>query len=575
VILNRVPLNSVALNSSGGIIGVNPNPANVYSSINDGSWSLVLTSVSITPATPSVTSSVAGSVIMKLEEGPVTPATLVIAQQSPTALHYGLEMSTTPTVAVLAWQVPPSIFLGLDFPATGIATPTVVGTTGTLRINFEQTVQQPATPAVVLQSPSMLHIGIEMEAEPATPEVVEQMPVGFSAATGYITVSATVGATSSIDNGIITLSSVQINATPLNVLTTVSSMLDTLEVVLGTVTVPNLEAIGYTSASVSTVVLGTVATTPKLPTVHSEVAFEGAVVIAAPSPLIITPVSIPTIGSSINDGSFEVVLGSITVDLHANLGTTATSSVTYSEVAIVGSAVVTPWAAQTYSEVLIGSKYVPVSVTPSVSVTSSVAGQAIIAPLVISGLSVESTSTVAVENAFYGTVVITGQNVSADSWIFPPQVHTTSLQADPAPAEVTSSVTVNSVVLSTIRLVNEQLETLSSVVSPQVVLSSVVIEPVPAEATTSIEVEAVTQPDLLISNLSVEVTSEIAGQPTLSSVSITPVSPSVISSAQGQFNYGTTLKTGEGGVVVTTDNRGQLNVDPLSRPGLNSITVQN
>lgn len=565
----------VPLDASGGILGVNPAPAQVTSSINDGVWTIVLTSVSYTPAAPSITSSVTGTTIMSLELGPVSPAHMDVVEQTSPSFHYGLDLSTTPNTVNLALQVPQSIFLGLDFPATSQAAMIVNQPTGILRVNFEDTVQQSTVMPLVLQSPSLLHVGQEFTSIPGEIDIVQSQPAGFSAATGYVTVTASVEATSSINITSVELSSVVSKPSPINIVVLVSSLQDSLEVILSTVMVGG-GIDSYSSVTLANVVLGSVKDTPKLPIVRSSIGMFGVNVTEQPPPIEVVP-ALPFVESSVESEGFEVVLGSITVDLHSG-APEATASVSYTSVAVLGSATITPAPAKVYSEVLIGSKYVPVSVSPQVNVTSTFVGEAILAPEVVSGLSTEITSSATVSNEFYGSVSVTPHATSIESWIFPPQILTTGLTADPGPAEATSSVTLDTIILGSIAVVNDHLQILSEALPGEVVLSTVSVEPVGvADAFSVVEAGEVIQPDEIVANVLVEVLSTVdpGVSPVLGSVTITPVAPLTLSSAQGQFKYGTATKAGQGGEVVTTDNRGQLNVDPLQKPGLNSITVQN
>lgn len=576
MILNRNPLNTTPLDASGGVVGVNPAPAQVTSSINDGVWTIKLTSVSYTPANPSITSSVTGTTIISMEQGPVVPAHMDVVLQTSPSLHYGYHVATTPTPAVLAWQVPPRIWLGLDFPATTPAVAIVNQPTGILRVNFEQTVQQATVLPLVWQNPTMLHVGQEFISEPGVIDIVTTTSPRFSAATGYVSVTASVSTSSSVNITAVDLSSVTAKPNPINLAVQVSTLEDTLQVILSTVHVA-AETNTYSSAKLTNVVMGSIAITPRIPIVRAGIGLYGVEVTEIPPPIQITPI-LARVDSAINDGVLSVVQSSVKVDLHKDTGAEATTSVSYTSVSVMGSATITPPPAKVYSEVLIGSKYVPVSVSPIVNTYSSVAGRAILAPMVISGLAASSTSSVSVTDAYYGTLHLTPHATSVESWIFPPQIKTTGLTADPVAASATSSVTLNTVVLSTIKVANDHLEVLATANAGTVVMSSVSVQPVgKPDAISSVEVGEVTQPNEVVSNILIQTTSSVIPgiSPVLGSVTITPLSTVTTSSAQGQFKYGTASKTGQGGEVVTTDNRGQLNVDPLSRPGLNSITVQN
>lgn len=578
MILNQTALNTVPLDSSGGIIGVNPDPVLIASSVSFTEY--VLTSITITPDAPSVTSSTNYQLVIAFDFASGGPAVSEGVVQNPALIHYGLDFAApSPKIIRTQKTISPKFTLGLSLNSTP-AVSEVVAQTGILRITFEQQAAAPAHSDVVTQFPTGVNFGLKMATTPAVAAVMLQTSPYLSVATGYITLSGSVFVTATLNPGQMLLSNIVINADPIEV----EVVLPEPAVILGSVVVSGLSVNAYSTVGVKEIRFSSIHVTPKMPIVHTSLAYAaggGVVITSPPPPVVVVPKALPIIRASINASTLEVLQGDIVLPFYGSSSPQVNVSIA-GQAQIIGGAKITPSSVYMYTDVYMGSKYQPVTVSPSVQVTASVSGAFRIAPLVISGGSPQATTSVTVQNAFLGSVVLTNLGVEANTSIFEPVIQLSGATATPDPVEITSSVGFSQVVYSTIKinLLGSPVGGITAVDSPEVVFTTVSITPDPVEISASTGYQRVTQPDLVINADPVEISASasLVGDAMLSSVVITPGAPTITATAQGQFKFGLTgalSSQGIGGIVTDTDWRGQLNVDPLNRPGqLDSLTQQ-
>lgn len=479
-----------------------------------------------------------------------------------TTINYGWKMPTADPVLGVGLLQYPSNIIGQHFESQG---ETGIGITqeATVRINFHEEAGFSDYAVGKLQV-STVKLGYRGESDymqgyGITQTTYTSVGTNIISFTGAGRIVTSIGPVFAVF-----YSGIRISPDPAFVkLTTIE---DQPRVILGTVTPRNLTPRIHTSTSFSaSPVLSTVR--PRLKPSHIITKAEASVKIyKRPEPLIIAA----SAGQhSVITKAGNVVVHQATLKLspqQAPAIATSTSGGTFFTTAIVE-----PAPAMVHLKALRGTEFQEVVVEGTASMQTSASAEIKWAPYVVDQQVTIQT------NANFGLYV---GSIVVDVGVIPPvsmkvgleKVVQTTLTIED---HVTSATSASGDGLMGSMAFSYEASAQVSVANDPVFLTTAVLKPEPASITTSAGGPKIQMPPLVLDNEfqgSVQTDSE--GDVLLGTINASFVSAKIKTTAEGQFKRGTASPY-KGGPVVDTDDRHILNVEPLNKPGLRSINIQN